>query len=56
MSSILEQARSEAYQDGWSQGAMAAEGDCPDCPPVPSRLTWWLLGVMCGALLAGWLV
>jgi hypothetical protein len=52
--SILEQARIEAYRDGFGQGMMVAECDCPDCPPAPSRLTWWLIGTVCGSLLSWW--
>lgn len=56
MSSILEQARTEAYREGFSQGVMAAECDCPPPPPQVNATHWWLFGVMCGALLAGWLL
>lgn len=55
MSSMLEQARSEAYREGFSQGMMVAECDCPPPPQPVNATNWWLFGVMCGSALSWWL-
>ena len=55
MISILEKVRTASYREGWQQGVMIAECDCPECPPAPRRLTWWLIGTISGALFSWWL-
>jgi hypothetical protein len=56
--SILKQVRAEGYREGWSQASMVAhdsayeDGKRAAELAAPSRLNWFLVGVVVASLIA----